>query len=469
MTRFRLLSAASSSLLERSESENEEEGEDDADDVEPPHPLGFPPSTCRYGLGALDDSDSDGGDSDDRESLEGYMRRAGYAYPYFQRTGKFLSPPKEPPRRPDDGKNAAKGAIVVAAGAVQQQYPPLTSYVDPNTAPTTALVRWSLDSSSAAAAAVPGTSRGGDYDYDDCWYEREVDGLRAMLASLSPRNRQAPPPAAVSASTAAAIAGPYLGMKDDEAQVRREVEKVRRMLKDDNEKRVGGLAAILRREEDRANRIRTEQRKVDDRFRREAEERDRAEEERRRAEEAEADRRRERELKQRKDRDDRDKAERERAEKERADADAAAREKTEYVTRANKLVAQLVQLRASVEPFEKSTDMTVKKRRLQMKKLVNGKINTLTENVDRIRSVAAEVSQAIATARHDDDGIKQALAAASGDGAAAAAAVTPEMGRGKRYLVDLLSSKVVVRVQAEGFNGCVYFDFSFGNIMQKWC
>jgi hypothetical protein len=27
------------------------------------------------------------------------------------------------------------------------------------------------------------------------------------------------------------------------------------------------------------------------------------------------------------------------------------------------------------------------------------------------------------------------------------------MARGKRYLVDLLSSKVIVRVQAEGFNG----------------
>jgi hypothetical protein len=31
--------------------------------------------------------------------------------------------------------------------------------------------------------------------------------------------------------------------------------------------------------------------------------------------------------------------------------------------------------------------------------------------------------------------------------------LTPEMARGKRYLVDLLASNAITRVQAEGFNG----------------
>ena len=81
-----------------------------------------------------------------------------------------------------------------------------------------------------------------------------------------------------------------------------------------------------------------------------------------------------------------------------------------------------------------------------MKKIINGKVNTLSENVDKIKSVAAEVSQAIGAARAEDENIKQQVQAGNRD-------LTPEMARGKRYLVDLLSSSVIKRVQAEGFNG----------------
>jgi hypothetical protein len=58
----------------------------------------------------------------------------------------------------------------------------------------------------------------------------------------------------------------------------------------------------------------------------------------------------------------------------------------------------------------------------------------------------AEVSQAIGAARAEDENIKQQVEAGNRD-------LTPEMARGKRYLVDLLSSSVIKRVQAEGFNG----------------
>jgi uncharacterized protein YoxC len=115
----------------------------------------------------------------------------------------------------------------------------------------------------------------------------------------------------------------------------------------------------------------------------------------------------------------------------------------EYVAQAQKLVSKLVQVRASVAPFE--TSKLVSQRRLGMKKIVNGKVNTLSENVDKIRQVAQEVSQAIAQAREQDEQMKQQQMQQQ--------QMPPEMARGKRYLVDLLASSAIVRAQAEGFNG----------------
>eukprot|EP00523_Entomoneis_sp_CCMP467_P015946 CAMPEP_0168775716 /NCGR_PEP_ID=MMETSP0725-20121227/5657_1 /TAXON_ID=265536 /ORGANISM="Amphiprora sp., Strain CCMP467" /LENGTH=946 /DNA_ID=CAMNT_0008825357 /DNA_START=81 /DNA_END=2921 /DNA_ORIENTATION=+ len=122
----------------------------------------------------------------------------------------------------------------------------------------------------------------------------------------------------------------------------------------------------------------------------------------------------------------------------------AARAATEYLRRAEKFVAQLKQLRASVEPFDKSKPMA--KRRLGMKKVVNGKINTLSEDIDKIRSVAQDVSAAIAQARQEDGQIEDMIKNGNTE-------YTKDMAKGKRYFVDLLCSKVIVRVQAEGFNG----------------
>jgi len=129
------------------------------------------------------------------------------------------------------------------------------------------------------------------------------------------------------------------------------------------------------------------------------------------------------------------------AEKARAQAAKAA---TEYLVRAEKLVEQLKQLRVSVEPFEKSKPMG--KRRLGMKKIVNGRVNTLAEDINKIREVAAEVSAAIAKAKDEDKQIEELIKNGNTE-------YTKEMAKGKRYFVDLLCSKVIVRVQAEGFNG----------------
>ena len=107
------------------------------------------------------------------------------------------------------------------------------------------------------------------------------------------------------------------------------------------------------------------------------------------------------------------------------------------------MMAKLVDIRQSVAPFDKSK--AVGKRRLAMKK-INGKINTLSDNAAKIQSVAVEVAQAIAQARQEDAQVKQQIQ--NGD-----ASIPKEATVGKRYLVDLLCSKVIVRVQAEGFNG----------------
>jgi GLE1-like protein len=60
--------------------------------------------------------------------------------------------------------------------------------------------------------------------------------------------------------------------------------------------------------------------------------------------------------------------------------------------------------------------------------------------------VAAEVSQAITQARHDDAQIKQALERKD-------PGFTPDMARGGRYLVDLLACNTIQRIQGDGFNG----------------
>ena len=116
----------------------------------------------------------------------------------------------------------------------------------------------------------------------------------------------------------------------------------------------------------------------------------------------------------------------------------------DYVQKAQYLIAQLPKIRASVEPFEKNK--TVAKRRLQMKKIVNGKINTLTEEAHKIIQVARDVTHTIEEARAQDEQIKEQIKTGN-------ASIAPEVARGKRYFLDLLASKVIVRAQAESFNG----------------
>ena len=138
------------------------------------------------------------------------------------------------------------------------------------------------------------------------------------------------------------------------------------------------------------------------------------------------------------------KAEDEKEAQKKAEEDRHKKDELNFIEKAQKLVKQLDVLQQSVEPFDKSKPMA--KRRLTMKKIVNGRVNTLSEDVSKILAVASDVNQAIATARQDDATIKAQIEAGNPQ-------YSTEMALGKRYFLDLLCSKVVVRVQAEGFNG----------------
>ena len=116
----------------------------------------------------------------------------------------------------------------------------------------------------------------------------------------------------------------------------------------------------------------------------------------------------------------------------------------DYILRAIKYRTQLIDVERSVAEYDTTTDAYIKQKRLQFKKLVNGKINTLAENVQKIREVAHDVTTAITNAKNDDAQYKSAPNQNNNN---------KMYALGKRYLVNLLSSKVIVRIQAEGFNG----------------
>jgi len=112
------------------------------------------------------------------------------------------------------------------------------------------------------------------------------------------------------------------------------------------------------------------------------------------------------------------------------------------ITRAHKMVAQLKQLRATIEPFESSKMQPIPQRRLGYKKLIKGKMNTLTHEHEKVRSIASEIIDAIHHAKQEDEQLK----------AKAQQLGAPELSFGRRYLMDLLASNVIVRVQSEQFS-----------------
>lgn len=308
----------------------------------------------------------------------------------------------------------------------EQQFPPIISYLNPNTVSTGALIRYQTNESSKRASACK-------YEEDD-----EVDRMVHLFQAAAVIDDRALQPIRDSQAAKQSMQLPLLS--NDTSNIQREMDIERRRMEREHLEAAQGLKMLLDGVEEDAEKIRAEERrlgaaeqkKVDDQQRKDEEEKKAVLEE----EAVEQD-------KAQKAQEQRDQKQREVTAKADAAKAAAAKER-EYVVKAQKLVAQLVQVRLSVEPFEKSK--TVGKRRLGMKKIINGKVNTLAENAGKIQEVAAEVSQAITAARAEDEQIKQQIQAGNQQ-------LVPAMARGKRYLVDLLSCSAMKRVQAEGFNG----------------
>lgn len=85
----------------------------------------------------------------------------------------------------------------------------------------------------------------------------------------------------------------------------------------------------------------------------------------------------------------------------------------------------------------------IPKRRLQYKKMIRGKLNTLTHDPEKIRAVSTEIIETITLAKQEDEQFKELSQRQQ----------KPELSCGKRYLLDLLASNVIVRAQSEQFSG----------------
>lgn len=113
---------------------------------------------------------------------------------------------------------------------------------------------------------------------------------------------------------------------------------------------------------------------------------------------------------------------------------------SDFETKAAKIIQQLVQYRQSAETFADYPGN--KQRRMGMKKLVIRSLNTLTQDdLAKNSTNSKALADAIIAAKTEDEQIKQQQPN------------VPEMARGKRFLINLLTSDVIKRAQAEGFNG----------------
>ncbi len=106
-------------------------------------------------------------------------------------------------------------------------------------------------------------------------------------------------------------------------------------------------------------------------------------------------------------------------------------EKEDYVIEAKKSVDMLHHVRHNlVQPFDQ--DKSVSKRRLQYKKYAKGRLNTLAHDVDKIQQVTNLFKEVCEQSVTDD---------------------SQQKTQGLLYFLDLLCSNVLVRVQADVFNG----------------
>lgn len=298
-----------------------------------------------------------------------------------------------------------------------QSFPPIESYIDRTTATAAALLELSTDDNRKKVLE----------EFDDNEMHQITQLLQA--ASLVDPVKALPP-----STSNRTVADRSLALLADTANhIRRQIEQEEQRMDREHREAAQALQMLLESNQKAADKIRKEETKLEQEMADRLEEQVQAE---KKAQKVADDAQKEADIRAQK------KAEIIERQKRAIESEKAA--KTEYLVKAKKLIAQLAQLRQSIEPFEKSK--SVSKRRLGMKKVVRGKVNTLAENAEKIRSVASEVGNAITEARQVDADLKKQQEAGNSE-------ITSEMMKGKRYLVDLLSSSIMERVQAESFSG----------------
>ena len=373
-----------------------------------------------------DDSDQSSMDSQISEEEEEYLHPLGF--PNYGKTRFFLEPPIDSAQkvRRRLGFLTSKDDFLDHhdwQDTGMQSFPPLSCYIDPKTAPTAALLSYDI--------------------YDDRLEEDPLEGVTQLLRAARIVEVQTPEYKRLEAETQRAGQQLLAMSKTTERELqsaRQDINLRRRRLEKEHQETHDAFRLILQRDEEAADKV-LKQQEAEERAHEEAEQARRDQEEK-----DEAERKRIADERQKKEQAKQQRAveaAQKRDEEQKAAADEEAK-KSEYIAKAKRKVAQLVDLRASVAPFETSTN--VSRRRLKMKKTVKGKVNTLSQDAHKIQTVATEVVQAIQQAKQEDEEAKQQIIAGNRD-------ITEEMVRGKRYLLDLLASDTIVRAQAEGFNG----------------
>ena len=353
-----------------------------------------------------------------------------------------------------------------------QSYPPISSYLSSKLAPTASLIRF--DKEIASPLTSPKPYRRKDTD-DDLYYssadedeepklanEQDVygnhddrDGIDensdvTKLLQFAYQSPPARPRLTNSLHDSHSFASPKeIRQKRDEAdlKIQQRVEAERKKIDKEVDQATAILGELILQSNQEAEAILKRRKAEEERLQKAlAAKEDR---ERRLREEAEKDAAR------RKEQAEKDaakaekdasqlKAKEDAAKQKKQEIETKAKKKIEHIDRAKKLIGQLAQVRASVEPFDKNK--AVGKRRLGMKKIAKGKVNTLNDNPSKIQEVATEISQAIARYDQEDAQLKEQLKQK-------VPGLTKDMALGRRYFVDLLASTAMTRVQAESFSG----------------
>jgi GLE1-like protein/CCCH-type zinc finger len=317
-----------------------------------------------------------------------------------------------------------------------QSYPPLTSYIRNETATTAALLSANRNTRRHTQTSVPLLTYGEREDelkYSDD--EEEEDDQPDL--TLVTRSAPLPIPAAI--QEALAPPPPSQRARAEQA-IQQKIQAERQRVEEECRRNTEILSIFVLKSEKEAAAIRQRREAEEEKIRQQQE----AHEEQKRQVKAAQDAQAAKEKEEKAQRDRQQQKEQAAAAQKQQEADEQAKKKVEFIEKAKERVKYVIQVHKSIEPFE--ANKAVGKRRLGMKKIARGKLNTLSESAQKVQQVANEVAHAVSQARHDDAVAKQALEQKQ-------PGVTPDMKIGKRYLLDLLAANAMTRVQAESFSG----------------